>query len=175
MLKTKGARGFSLAEILIVLGIMAILATVVVLNFSNTDTGAKENALQSNVATVREALDLYRADHGWYPCDRTKDYNKKGDTKIFVNQLLHFTDASGKPSTKKTSAFRFGPYLKHWPEEPFTKLSNVRIDRNGEEVLETMGTRIAKSGAKGGWYYQAKTGNICAYLGKAYPPEYAQF
>ena len=51
----------------------------------------------------------------------------------------------------------------------------MRIDRNGEEVLETMGTRIAKGGAKGGWYYQAKTGNICAYLGKAYPPEYAQF
>ena len=47
-------KGFSLAEILIVLGIMAILATVVVLNFSNSDTGAKENSLKSMPAKSRQ-------------------------------------------------------------------------------------------------------------------------
>jgi len=175
MRKRWNTKGFSLAEILIVLGIMAILATVVVLNFSSSDTGAKENALKSNVATLREAIDLYRADHGWYPCDANKDWNKKGDGAKFVDQLMQFTDTTGKPSLSRTSAYRFGPYLKHWPEDPFADIGTVKVDKKGDEILSQMGARIAKSSGKGGWYYQTKSGNVCANLGSAYPPDYAGF
>lgn len=169
------SKGFSLAEILIVLGIMAILATVVVLNFSNSDTGAKENALRGNVATLREALDLYRADHGWYPGDPVKDWNKNGNATNLMNQLMQFTDATGKPSTKRTTSYRFGPYLKQWPEDPFSNLTTLTIDKNNEELLGTMADRVAKGNGKGGWYYQSKSGNICPNLGKAYPDDYAHF
>lgn len=175
MSERKGSKGFSLAEILIVLGIMGILATVVVLNFSNSDTGAKENTLRANAATIREALDLYRADHGWYPGDATKDWNSTGSATALVDQLMKFTDATGKPSGSKTTAFRFGPYLKQWPEDPFAKLSTITVDKKNEETLQTMAARVATSGGKGGWYYQTKTGNLCPNLGKAYPPDYAGF
>ncbi len=168
-------KGFSLAEILIVLGIMAILATVVVLNFSRSDTSAKENALKSNVATLREAIDLYRADHGWYPCDANKDWNKNGDGDDFVDQLMQFTDATGEPSLQRTSAYRFGPYLKQWPEDPFADIGKVEVDKNDDEILSQMGARVAENYGNGGWYYQAKSGNVCANLGSEYPPEYAGF
>ena len=169
------AKGFSLAEILIVLGIMAILATVVVLNFANSDTGAKENVLKSNVATLREAVDLYRADHGWYPCDAVKDWNKAGNGVNFVYQLMQFTDATGKPAKTRTSTYRFGPYLKHWPEDPFTEVGTVAVDRTRDEILSEMSLRVGKGTGKGGWYYQRKSGNVCANLGKAYPPDYSEF
>jgi prepilin-type N-terminal cleavage/methylation domain-containing protein len=168
-------KGFSLAEILIVLGIMAILATVVVLNFSNSDTGAKENTLRANVATIREALDLYRSDHGWYPGDPSKDWNKKGKADDLVDQLMEFTDATGKPSSSKTSEYRFGPYLKQWPDDPFTKTTTIKVDKKNEETLSAMADRVSSSNGKGGWYYQTKTGNVCPNLGKSYPSDYANF
>ncbi len=168
------ATGFSLAEILIVLGIMGILATVVVLNFAGSDTGAKEESLKSNVAILREALDLYKSDHGWYPCE-SSDWNSKGSATNFIRQLTEYTDASGRPRTTKTTKFKYGPYLKKFPEDPVSGLSTVYIDRKNERVLKTLSRVVSKGSGKGGWYYEAKSGNVCANLGKSFPSEYASY
>ena len=168
-------KGFSLAEILIVLGLMAILATVVVLNSSNSSTTAKENTLKANVAVLREALDLYRADHGWYPADPVRDFNKKGDAKVLTFQLLGFTNAAGEPSETKTSEYRFGPYLRKWPAEPLTDSAAIVVDSKTESMLTVLAAKVAKSEGAGGWYYEAKSGNVCANLGKDYPSDYATY
>jgi general secretion pathway protein G len=171
----KNSKGFSLAEILIVLGLMAILATVVVLNSSNSSTTAKENALKANVAVLREALDLYRADHGWYPADPDRDYNKKGDAEVLAFQLLGFTNDEGEPSEKKTTEFRFGPYLRKWPAEPLTDTQDIVVDNKSESMLTLLAEKVAKGDGKGGWYYEPKSGNICANLGNQYPSDYATY
>jgi len=171
----KNSKGFSLAEILIVLGLMAILATVVVLNSSNSSTTAKENALKANVSVLREALDLYRADHGWYPADPDRDHNKKGDPEVLAFQLLGFTNAQGEPSETKTSEYRFGPYLRKWPAEPLTDKADIVVDNKTETMLTVLADKIAKGDGAGGWYYEAKSGNICANLGKQYPSDYATY
>ena len=168
-------KGFSLAEILIVLGLMAILATVVVLNSSNSSTTAKENTLKANVAVLREALDLYRADHGWYPADPDRDFNKKGDAKVLTFQLLGFTNAAGEPSETKTSEYRFGPYLRKWPAEPLTDSAEIVVDTRTESMLTVLAAKVAKGEGAGGWYYEAKSGNVCANLGKTYPSDYATY
>ncbi len=171
----RNRRGFSLAEILIVLGIMGILATVVVINFAGSDTGAKEETMKSNVAVFREAIDLYRADHGWYPCDPVKDWNKAGKPSNFHRQMTEFTDVTGKPSTKKTTKFKYGPYLRKFPEESVTKSTAIYVDKINERIQSKMAATVAKGTGSGGWYYEAKSGNVCANLGKAYPIEYAGY
>ena len=173
-IRVRNAAGFSLAEILVVITLLAILAGVVLFNVSGSDTGAKESALRSNIAGLREAVDMYRVDHGWFPCD-PQDYNKGGDGAMFVRQLTEYTSESGRPSKKKTTTYHYGPYLKKFPEDPMTGLPDVKVDTSNERLLSDLAKAINKSSGSGGWYYEAKSGNIVANLGKDYPKTYAGF
>ena len=172
--RLKSRKGFSLAEILIVLGIMGILATVVVLNFAGSDTGAKEESLKGNVAVLREALDLFKADHGWYPCDPS-DWNSAGNATYFARQLVEFTNSAGKPSKTKSTSYKYGPYLKKFPEDPVSGLNTVYIDSKKERIFGELAKAVSKGSGKGGWYYEALSGNICGNLGKTFPSDYAGY
>jgi len=108
-------KGISPGELLIVLAIIAITAVVVLLNFASTHSRSKEAALEENISLLREALDLYREDHGWYPCDPERDWNRVGDGETFKQQLTRYTNAHGEPSAERNRDFRFGPYLRSWP------------------------------------------------------------
>ncbi len=173
-MKRHTARGFSLVEILIVLGLMGILATVVMMNFGNSDRGTKEQALKSNLTVTRQALDVYKSDHGWYPCE-TGDWNAAGNSANFIRQMTEYTSAAGAPSTTRTVVFKYGPYLKKWPAEPISKLTTCTVDIVNERLLTTLGNTVSTSAAVGGWYYEAKSGNFCANLGSTFPPEYAKY
>jgi general secretion pathway protein G len=173
-MKRSRPRGFSLVEILIVLGLMGILATVVLMNFGNSDRGTKEQTLKSNLTVVRQALDVYKSDHGWYPCDPA-DWNSAGNAANFIRQMTEYTSATGQPSTTRTSTFKYGPYLKSWPVEPMSKISTVTVNTTQERLLATIGAAVAASGATGGWYYEARSGNFCGNLGSTFPPEYARY
>jgi general secretion pathway protein G len=59
--------GFTLIEVLVVVVIIAILASIVAPNvFKHVDT-AKNVAAQAQIATLGAALDAYRLDNGRYP------------------------------------------------------------------------------------------------------------
>jgi general secretion pathway protein G len=170
----KKQEGFTLAEVLIVIVLLAILAGVVLFNLSGSDTGAKEAALKANVNGMREAVSLYYNDHGWYPCN-AKDFNSGGNATTFVQQLTRYTDATGRPSQTKSGNYRFGPYLKKFPTEPISGLATVTIDTSNERILELVATSVSKGTGTGGWYYEAKSGNVVANLGKTYSAAYAGF
>lgn len=163
-------RGFSLAELLIVIAIIAVLSTVVLLNMKGGEVTAKESALRSNLKIFREALQAYHADHGFFPCDPS-DYNSSGNLATLKNQLLWYTNVSGQPSQTKTSEFRYGPYLQKFPDNPFyngtdkTKLSEVVIERTRERVMEALQTDVANGTGNNGWYYEARTGLAVPNLG----------
>jgi prepilin-type N-terminal cleavage/methylation domain-containing protein len=174
MKRMRNQGGFTLAEILVVITLLAILSGVVLFNLAGSDQGAKESTLKSNVAGLREALNLYRADHGWYPCD-PRDHNKAGNASTFMLQLTQYTDEDGKPSKSRTKVYRFGPYLKKWPNDPVTGLGDVTINTKDERILSEVSKAVSKTAGKGGWYYEAKSGNIVANFGKDYPTAYAGF
>lgn len=173
MLRSK-TRGFSLVEILIVLGLMGILATVVLMNFSGSDTGTKEQTLKANLAALRQAVDLYKSDHGRFP-STTGDWSSNGNSTRFIRQMTEFTRADGQASTTKSTTYKYGPYLKAFPEDPFTNTTTVSIDTSNERLLSAIAAAVASGSGAGGWYYEAKSGNICANLGSAYPSEYASY
>ncbi|MFH1680125.1 MAG: type II secretion system protein [Candidatus Eisenbacteria bacterium] len=172
---TTRRKGISLGELLIVLGIIAITAIVVLLNFANTHSLSREAALEENLGLLREALDLYREDHGWYPCDPLEDWNRAGDPETLKLQLTGYTNESGKPSASRSPEHPFGPYLSSWPVEPVSGSGQVAVDRTNKRIFDRMADLVAVGSGEGGWHYEPRSGNICANLGNGYPSDYAHY
>jgi general secretion pathway protein G len=100
--------GFTLVELLIVVIILGILAAVVIPQFNGASAEAKESALSASLATVRQAISLYRVQHN-------EVYPGQGGWTEFVTQLTTSTDAAGAAGTK------YGPYLRTaFPTNPVT-------------------------------------------------------
>lgn len=62
-----GERGFTLLELIIVIAIIGILATVAMPMMKNLPTKAKEATLKQTLHTMRDMLDQHYADKGYYP------------------------------------------------------------------------------------------------------------
>ena len=60
-------KGFTLVEILIVVVILGILAAIVVPQFANAANDARAGNLASQVKSIQNQIELYRAREGSYP------------------------------------------------------------------------------------------------------------
>ena len=56
-------RGLTMIELAVVIMILGIFATIAVPKFMRTAASAQDNVVRSNLATVRNAIELYTADH----------------------------------------------------------------------------------------------------------------
>lgn len=61
-------KGFTLIELIVVMAIVSILASLLVVNFSDVNKKGRDSKRKSDVQAMRTALELYRADEGSYPC-----------------------------------------------------------------------------------------------------------
>lgn len=64
MIKMRNQKGFTLVELLVVVVIIGILASVAIPNFVGAQDKAKNSAVQSNVHTVQMAVEQYGVDNG---------------------------------------------------------------------------------------------------------------
>ncbi len=60
-------RGFTIVELLIVIVVIAILAAISVVAYSGIQERARMSYLLSDIAAIKKAMELYKADHGHYP------------------------------------------------------------------------------------------------------------
>lgn len=60
-------RGFTLVEVMVVVVIMAILAAIIVPKIMSRPDQAKAVKARQDIASIGDALDLYRLDNGQYP------------------------------------------------------------------------------------------------------------
>ncbi|MFK8020101.1 MAG: type II secretion system protein [Pseudomonadales bacterium] len=159
--------GFTLVELLIVVIILAILAAIVVPQFSASTDDAKLSALDSNLAALRSSINYYYQQHGEYPgtnssalggltCGTAPAGSTTAlDPAVFVNQLTNYTANEGQACALKLADFDYGPYLRKMPENPVTGSSAVRITSVGALVPVGAATPA-------GWLFDAVSGRIVA-------------
>jgi len=62
-----GGRGFTLLELIVVVAIIGILATIAVPALKDKPRRAAEAVLKTDLRALRDVIDQYYADHGNYP------------------------------------------------------------------------------------------------------------
>jgi len=89
--KMRASRAFTLLELLIVISIIAILASTVIPNFIGFDTEAKLSATITNLNTLRTRITMYRAKEGEYPVSLndllTKTYEDVGVQQPYLDKI----------------------------------------------------------------------------------------
>ncbi len=63
----KDSRGFTIVELLIVIIVIAILATLVITAYNGVQAKARDVKRQSNASEVQKAAESYNADNGRLP------------------------------------------------------------------------------------------------------------
>ena len=63
-------QGFTLVELMVVLVILALLATIVIINVMPAAEHAKVTTAQASVRTLEQAIDMYYLDNRRYPTSR---------------------------------------------------------------------------------------------------------
>ena len=63
----KRQRGFTIVELLIVIVIIGILATLVIVTFTGTQQRARDTQRKKDLLQIQTGIELYRSDVGAYP------------------------------------------------------------------------------------------------------------
>lgn len=69
--------GFTLIELLVVFTLLALLLSIAVPRYLHSVDGAREKVRQQNMATMRDALDKFKADQGRYPSELSELVGKQ--------------------------------------------------------------------------------------------------
>ena len=67
MVRRRGAGGFTLIEMMIVMSLIVILASIGLTMYTNSQTSAREAVLSEDLFRMRDAIDQYYADKNRYP------------------------------------------------------------------------------------------------------------
>ena len=115
MRTNKKKSGFTLVEILIVVVILGILAAIVIPQFSQASTEARENSLRADLQTVRSQIELFKIQHS----DNLPGFGS-------ASWVECMTDTSGT-DIDGTLGGAYGPYLQQVPINPFNDLRTVDV------------------------------------------------
>ena len=127
---------FTLVEILIVVSILGILASLVVPHFTSAAGESRENSLKMDLHRIRMQIEIYYAQHGSvYPT-----------LANFADQMTLSSNIAGNTAPIGTPGFPLGPYIQTIPANPESTLDTVSDGAVGSTV----------------WYYDQTTGTFLA-------------
>ena len=140
---TKRSRSaFSLIELVIVVVIIGIIGAIAIPRMSRGAAGAADSGLVADLAVMRSAIDLFKAEHGGtLPALATIEA-----------QLTTYSNDAGTANATKSTTYYLGPYLREVPS------LKVGSNKGKNAFVATQG------GAVAGWVYDAATGAVSANL-----------
>lgn len=128
----RGQSGFTLTELMVVIFIIGLLATVVMINVLPSQDRAMETKARADIATLETALEQYRLDNFSYPA--TSD------------GLQALTQAP--PSLAQPERYRRGGYVKSLPQDPWGRPYQYQAPAPDGSAFEIMS--FGADGAPGG-------------------------
>ena len=147
----KNRKGFSLVELVIVVVIIGVIAAIAVPRISRGAKGAYDSSVRGSLAGMRNAIDMYAAEHGGtFP-------GADGAEATFTDQLTKKTNSSGVVGTTAGTHI-YGPYLRAGvpPLEVGPNKGATGI------ILAATGPAVVEATATAGWSYNYLTGDIIA-------------
>ena len=103
--------GFTVAEVLIVAVILSILAAILIPQYADASTQAKESRLIKALQTMRSHIELYKIQH---------NNSLPGAGGATIEQAVTgLTDINGDVAAAPGTGV-YGPYLEELPKNPFT-------------------------------------------------------
>ena len=143
----KQTRGFTLTEVVVVVLIIGMLASMAIPRISQAANGASGAALVGDLMVVRKALIHYAAEHD-------NDFPGPSADRM-VQQLTQYSDRSGHTAGIRTKDAPYGPYLAQIPECPIGYNPGSR-----EIVTDTNSPPKPQPATTAGWVYNPDTGEF---------------
>ena len=143
----KHTRAFTLVEVVIVVLIIGMIASMAIPRISRASEGASDTALAGDIVIVRKALLLYAAEH-------ENDFPGPTADEV-VQQLTQYSDRFGDTAGVRTSAYPYGPYLALIPECPIGHNPGSR-----EVAIDMHSPPMQRVGTTAGWVYNPDTGEF---------------
>lgn len=138
--KRRRRDGFTLVELLVVIVIIGLLATVVVINVLPSQDRARVEKARADVATLETALETYRLENLTYPSEQDG-----------LQALV-----TAPAGLQRPERYRQGGYVKRLPEDPWGAAYQYRNPgRNGQVDVFSFGA----DGREGGEGNDADIGN----------------
>jgi type II secretory pathway pseudopilin PulG len=135
-----------------VVAILGILAAIILPTLQGHITEAKESAAKDNLRILRNAIELYAAQHNNYPPGYVNGIlNISGTT--FTRQLSWATNSNGASAPLGTDGYPLGSYLPKIPANPFN-------DKNTTQILSDAALFPDPPTGATGWIYKPSTKTI---------------
>lgn len=147
----RARQAFTLVEVLIVVVILAIVAAVALPKFSNVGSTARASMLADDLRLMRAQLVVFKAQHrgvaaGYPDCDPAQQPTEAA----LQEHMTLASNASGETAPLGTPGYRYGPYMREIPPNPFNDKTTVEIVPDGQALP-------AAGDDSHGWIYQPST------------------
>lgn len=130
--KKDGEAGFTLVELMVVIVIIGLLATVVVINVMPSQDKAMTTKARADLATISQALEMYRLDNMSYPSS--------------AQGLVALTAAPA--GLEQPGRFRSGGYIKKLPNDPWGNPYQYQVPgQNGDFDVYSLGADASPGGS----------------------------
>jgi prepilin-type N-terminal cleavage/methylation domain-containing protein len=161
-------RGFTLIEVLIVVVILGIIATIVIPQFSNASQQARENTLKDDLRFLRLQVQMFKAQHRdigpGYPGGNRGSTPTEPDLS---DQMTKFSDEDCATSATASVSSKFGPYLSRIPMNPINGQATIHVIANGASMPNAGQLPVMNGQTPYGWIYKPQTQEWMANLGQS--------